>query len=594
MKTNNIKVLAVAPYEGMKHLMENVAKNREKIELTTLIGDLEYGVNLVKNTPAHNYDVILSRGGTAELIQQSTDVPVIEVNLSVYDILRAIRIAENHTSKFSVVGFPNITKEAFILRDLLQFDTDIHTINDSTEALEALEVLKANGCQLVVCDMITFTYAREIGLNAILITSGIESIETAFDQIEKITNIYAYFENKNQLITQLILEQNLPVAIFDKSGKLYFSSKGKVDDVDVNKLFIKEVDNVLNNQNVEVIKKSKSYIYSITGKSIIFKDEPYALFYLNYNPLPLPNSSNGVKYLNKSDAMSAFNESLFKKGTKDSFLNDVVLKYSQTDLPILILGDIGTGKDSVAYYLYTKSELQNNPIVVVDCNNISNKHFEFLMQKVDSPLYGNNYTFYFKNLHCLEPLVFKQFITLSKDINLFSRNRVFFSIATNTNNANATITHDYLLNNLNLLTMHLPNFSDSPDIIHNLSSIYINELNMKFAKHIIGFESSALELLTSYSWSANFNQFRNILTKIFVLCDTTYIKKELVESILSEENLPISTASSDSYAIDNKKTLNDINKEIALQVLKEENNNQSRASVRLGISRTTLWRLLKE
>ncbi|MEZ2660125.1 helix-turn-helix domain-containing protein [Aneurinibacillus aneurinilyticus] len=42
------------------------------------------------------------------------------------------------------------------------------------------------------------------------------------------------------------------------------------------------------------------------------------------------------------------------------------------------------------------------------------------------------------------------------------------------------------------------------------------------------------------------------------------------------------------------KTLEELETEIILRVLKEEKNNQSQAAKRLGINRTTLWRKIKE
>lgn len=48
------------------------------------------------------------------------------------------------------------------------------------------------------------------------------------------------------------------------------------------------------------------------------------------------------------------------------------------------------------------------------------------------------------------------------------------------------------------------------------------------------------------------------------------------------------------YNIDLNNTLDEIVSDIIYIVLKEENYNQSRASKRLGISRSTLWRKLKE
>ena len=45
--------------------------------------------------------------------------------------------------------------------------------------------------------------------------------------------------------------------------------------------------------------------------------------------------------------------------------------------------------------------------------------------------------------------------------------------------------------------------------------------------------------------------------------------------------------------LDLGRTLEEINQDVALRVLEETEGNQTAAAKRLGISRTTLWRLLK-
>ena len=105
-----VRILGIAPYEGMKLAMERVAETYSNVSLDTFVGDLEEGAAIVRQNLDSTYDCIISRGGTAELIRKITDIPVVEIHLSVYDILRAIQLAENYAKHYAVVGFPNITQ----------------------------------------------------------------------------------------------------------------------------------------------------------------------------------------------------------------------------------------------------------------------------------------------------------------------------------------------------------------------------------------------------------------------------------------------------------------------------------------------------
>ena len=84
-----VKVLGIAPYEGMVNMMRAAAEKRDDISLTAFVGDLDSGAAIAGRYSIDDFDVIVSRGGTAEMIRRKSDLPVVEIPISAYDILRA-------------------------------------------------------------------------------------------------------------------------------------------------------------------------------------------------------------------------------------------------------------------------------------------------------------------------------------------------------------------------------------------------------------------------------------------------------------------------------------------------------------------------
>lgn len=172
-----IRILGIAPFESIRAAMERVAREEfPAVRFEAYTGDLEEGVKIAQRLSKENYDVVISRGGTAELLKKETTLPVVEITFSVYDILRAIKMAENYNSLYAIVGFPSITGPAHTLCDLLRFNTDIVTVHSEAEVRSALERLKLGGYSMVICDNVTHSVARELGYSAFLITSGAESL----------------------------------------------------------------------------------------------------------------------------------------------------------------------------------------------------------------------------------------------------------------------------------------------------------------------------------------------------------------------------------------------------------------------------------
>ena len=138
----SIKVLAISPYPGMVPLLTETAKEYDGLELTISVGDLAKGLELAQKGFHANFDVIISRGGTARLLKQSVSLPVIEIGTTVYDVLCTLQRANIHEGRVAIVGYSNITQDMGILRTLLPYQLDVFTIQSSSQAVTTLQYLR--------------------------------------------------------------------------------------------------------------------------------------------------------------------------------------------------------------------------------------------------------------------------------------------------------------------------------------------------------------------------------------------------------------------------------------------------------------------
>ena len=97
-----------------------------------------------------------------------------------------------------------------------------------------------------------------------------------------------------------------------------------------------------------------------------------------------------------------------------------------------------------------------------------------------------------------------------------------------------------------------------------------------------------------FPWPHNLSQFKRILQDLVTMSTRTTITAEDVKKIFALENSsPIAISSlSAPVRFDLNRTLDEMEKEIIFKVLDECNGNQTYAAKRLGISRSTLWRLV--
>jgi len=599
MAGKKIKVLGIAPYEGMKSIMHKMAAERDDIDLTVYVGDLGEGVEIARRNFHSDYDVIISRGGTAEMISEITTLPLVEISLSVYDILRAIKLAENYSDRYAIVGFPSITNSAKILCDLLHYTIDIYPIHSICEVKDTLTTMKAQGYRMVLCDMITQTTARSIGLNAILITSGNEGITSAFDQAVKLHKTYVQIREDNRFLMDVINGGREQVIVLDEQGHVYLSASQADLTEDVLEILRKEIPESISSGIHKCFRTIGDCLYAIASRSFFNQGKTYIAFYFSYEQVPAARSKYGIKYYNRREAEEIkFNDTHSLTGMpadQRASLDQI----AASSYPVMITGQTGTGKEQVAIRIYTLSQLSANPLILVDCLLISDKGWGFLTNHYNSPLNDSGNTLFFKDLQELPEVKRHQLLTMILDTNIHKRNRLMLSYSDSVQNEPMQkATSSDFINELSCLTVKLEPLRHHSEEIPTLSSLYLSTLNLELAKQIIGFEPEALALLQDYGWPDNYTQFKRVLNELAVLTTTPYITTDSVRSVLGKEkpaqiivgNL---NASESNHRLPQNKTLDDMNREIILRCLDEENGNHSATAKRLGISRTTLWRYLK-
>lgn len=111
------------------------------------------------------------------------------------------------------------------------------------------------------------------------------------------------------------------------------------------------------------------------------------------------------------------------------------------------------------------------------------------------------------------------------------------------------------------------------------------------ARQVAGFEPGAIQLLEDFPWSANLSQLYRVLRELVLISSSPYITTGDIKKLLEKEER--FSPFTHGTRLDTSLPLAELNRQIALLVMEEENGNQSNTAKRLGISRSTLWRMLK-
>ena len=592
---HRIRVLGIAPYEGMKALMASLGEEYPQMDLTLFVGDREQGLEIAKSNFHGNYDAVISRGGTASMLRKDLSLPVIEIELSMYDILCALKLTDGLDGKVAIISAANIADSAQMLCKLMNYDMDVYTYVSPDTVEPTLRRLQAEHYQAVLCDMVANTTAKRLGLNSFLITSSIESIRKAFDQAVLLCRSQEHLRDENLFFRELIQGQISQTVVFDRDGNLFLSTLDSPQP-ELLALLRRELPESLKEPERRITRNLGGMLYAIRSKQIASGSLSFIAFFVDARKTPLSPSQVGIRFSTRPEAESAFYNSIFSFAGAIGDLQDEITKINQSTAPVMVSGEDGTGKESMVSALYLRSALQNNPLVSINCSLLNDKSWAFLLEHPNSPLADEACTLYFANIDVLSPERSRQLLAVLSEMDVCRRNRVIFSCVSQPGEYISSI-GSLFMDKLCCLSLYLPPLRQISERIPTLVNLSLSHLNADLPRRIMGAEPEAMALLQSFQWPHNYTQFRRVIGDLAVTAPGSLITADNVRQILRKERHVgafVPHAENSAVPLDLNRTLDEINQDVALRVVEETGGNQTAAAKRLGISRTTLWRLLRK
>lgn len=140
---------------------------------------------------------------------------------------------------------------------------------------------------------------------------------------------------------------------------------------------------------------------------------------------------------------------------------------------------------------------------------------------------------------------------------------------------------------LNVMEIFIPPLRERKKDIEPLTMYLFEKHLPRSGKKIEGFTREAMRILKDYSFPGNVRELENIVERAIILEQGPLITPESLPATM--KLFKIETLESGKV-----RTLEEIGKEYAERVLDMVGGNRSKAAELLGISRTSLWRILKE
>jgi len=271
---------------------------------------------------------------------------------------------------------------------------------------------------------------------------------------------------------------------------------------------------------------------------------------------------------------------------------------------VLIYGETGTGKELVARAIHNLGDRRDMPFFAVNCN-------EFAAGVLESELFGHEKGAFtgaverkmglFDVVHkgslfldeiseapsffqskLLRVVETKTFMRVGGTTPIYSEFRLL--VATNRDLeeeiAGGRFRQD-LYYRLNVYKIEIPPLRQRREDIPLIAEFYLNKFSEAYRRPIEGISSNAMLFLRDYDWPGNVRELINVIERAVITCR---------DSMITTKHLPFKTGDYESLSDLN---LKDAEKFFIGLALRRTQNNKTRASELLGISRKTLAEKVK-
>lgn len=326
----------------------------------------------------------------------------------------------------------------------------------------------------------------------------------------------------------------------------------------------------------------------------------------------LPKETSGSSDLKYFKAVSAVANHLYEQ----------IDKVADTNFKVIVYGETGTGKESVARRLCS-GIYKDRPFVAVDCGCLNrelaaselfgHKKGSFsgaFEDKTGAFQAANNGTIFLDEIGNLDYSVQALLLRAieEKKIKKIGSNdeieiNVRIIVASNERLSEAvergTFRED-LYYRLNEFEINIPPLRERTLDIEPFIKFFIEETKLDLSKNISGVSQSLMQRLMSYSWPGNLRELKNVIRRGCLMATgeltTDCMADEFMDKINSDYK---SRAFQDKFQSDFPENQNDLKqknlvseyKEI-LKVLEEVQYNKTLAALQLNISRKTLYNKL--
>jgi two-component system, NtrC family, response regulator AtoC len=295
-------------------------------------------------------------------------------------------------------------------------------------------------------------------------------------------------------------------------------------------------------------------------------------------------------------------------------IKEIARQVADTDVPLLILGESGVGKEVLARFIHANSSRAEKPLVKVNCAALPNELLESelfghergaftgaLSEKPGKFELAGKGTILLDEIAEMSLHLQAKLLHVLQDgefARLGGRRSIHAScrIIASTNKKLAALVsrgefREDLFYRLNVIPIEIPPLRERREDIPLLSNFLFQKYRLRYNPSLQRLPAELLTVFSGAEWPGNVRQLENVIKRYLILPDVSSVLAELSHPALSEE-----APAPNSFHLKevSAQAAERAEKEMVLRLLDETNWNRKQAAQRLGICYKALLNKLKK
>ncbi len=597
---------------------------------------LDEAIPVAKKMENSGVEVIVSRGGTASMLRESLQIPILSIPMTSFDILNSVKKASSLGKKILLPTFRTKLSMLDIFEELFDIELSQGIYSDLDDLDRLILSAQNQGCEVVIGGGVSMKISKKYGLKMVELLTAKETVASVITDAISVARSRRHETEKAKWYQSIIDSTSEGIVAVDQNGIITTINVAALNFLKITdkKVHRKPIAQYIPNPKMLNVLHTQRPMFNRLER--INKDQ----FVASHIPIIVDSKMLGVvsTFYDISNVMRAEKEvrRSFSKGlvakyyTEDFIYKSKVIKdainqaakFAESDSTILITGETGTGKEILAHSIHNLRRNKKGPFVSINCSALPD-------QLLESELFGyeegaftgsrkggkaglfeisHDGTIFLDEVgttslsvqaRLLRVIQEKEVMRIGGDSLIPINVRV---VAATNKNMEAEVQRGRLREDLyfrlNVLKIHIPPLRDRIEDIPVLVYGLIKRISEKYDITPLNIPETFIKKLFEYYWPGNVRQLENFLERLILLTDSKFNPKIFNELYQDLYIFPSMDEKNDRKKRTNlKDSLNLKNQEyeteIIRKVLQESNYNKSIAAKKLGISRTSLWRKLK-